>query len=250
MTEEGSAENPGGVAIARRLAVVTGGTRGIGRGIAERMVQEGYRCLVTGSTRRALSPVDGADFLAVDFGVREETQAFAEHLQKLGPDILVNNAGINLKGSTEGFSENDAQKMYLFNLETPFRLCKAVVPVMQRKQWGRIVNITSIWSVVGNPGNAVYCSTKFGLDGFTTALAAEVAASNVLVNAVAPGYIRTDATDEAFSDEERQEWIARIPIRRLGTPKEIGALVAWLVSDENSYLTGQNIVIDGGLVRV
>lgn len=231
-----------------RTAVVTGGSRGIGRAIAVRLVRDGYRCLITGSTPRSV-PVDGAEFLSVDFRDEAQTNAFGKHLAALAPDILVNNAGINIPGDAETFSLEDYDRLHTVNLRTPFRLCKAVLPSMKARRWGRIVNITSIWSIVGPARYAAYCSTKFGLDGFTTSLATEVAPFNVLVNAVAPGYIANEATYEAHA-AKLDEVVKTIPMRRMGRPEEVAAFVSWLLSDENTYLTGQNLLIDGGLARM
>ncbi len=230
------------------LAVVTGASRGIGRAIAERLVADGHDCLTTGRAERS-ARVGGAEFYAVDFGDAGAAAAFAEYLVRRGPDILVNNAAINIPCPTDAFAVEDFDRLYAVNLRTPFALCQAAMPSMKRRSWGRIVNITSLRSRVGKAGDAPFCATKFGLDGLTAALGAEGAPFDVLVNAVAPGFISTNATERAFDPAEREAIARAIPAGRLGTVEEVAALVAWLVSRENTYMCGQNVMIDGGLAR-
>lgn len=232
----------------RRLAAVTGASRGIGRAIAQRLVADGYDCVITGRSE-ASARVPGADFYPVDFEHAGSAAGFAAFLTRSRPDILVNSAGINISGTAEGFAIEDFDRLYAVNLRTPFLLCQAVLPAMKARSWGRIVNITSLRSRVGKAADAPFCATKFGLDGLTAALGAEGAPFNVLVNAVAPGYICTTATERAFNTRERDDIARVIPAGRLGTAEEVAALVAWLVSEENSYLCGQNLLIDGGLAR-
>jgi NAD(P)-dependent dehydrogenase (short-subunit alcohol dehydrogenase family) len=230
------------------LAVVTGASRGIGRAIAERLIADGHECLTTGRSD-ASARVGGADFYAVSFEDAVAVAAFAAFLEHLGPDILVNNAAINIPGRTEAFHVEDFDRLYAVNLRTPFALCQAVMSSMKRRSWGRIVNVTSLRSSIGKAGDAPFCATKFGLDGLTAALGAEGAPFNVLVNAVAPGYISTTSTERAFDPRECSSIARAIPAGRLGTVEEVAALVAWLVSQENTYMCGQNVMIDGGLSR-
>lgn len=234
--------------VNRRLAAVTGASRGIGRAIAQRLVADGHDCIITG--RSETSPrVSGAEFYPVDFEHDESAAGFAKFLAQSCPDILVNSAGINISGASERFAIEDFDRLYKVNLRAPFLLCQAVLPAMKMRSWGRIVNITSLRSRIGKAADAPFCATKFGLDGLTAALGAEGAPFNVLVNAVAPGYICTTATERAFTIRERDDIARVIPAGRLGTVEEVAALVAWLVSEENSYLCGQNLLIDGGLAR-
>lgn len=230
------------------LAVVTGASRGIGRAIAERLLADGHECLTTGRSDTS-ARVDGAEFYAVSFEDAAAAAAFAAFLARRGPDILVNNAAINIPGPTDAFSVEDFDRLYAVNLRAPFMLCQAVMPAMKRRSWGRIVNVTSLRSRIGKAGDAPFCATKFGLDGLTAALGAEGAPFDVLVNAVAPGYISTNATERAFDHAERGAIARAIPAGRLGTVEEVAALVAWLVSRENTYMCGQNVMLDGGLAR-
>lgn len=232
----------------RRLAAVTGASRGIGRAIAQRLVADGHDCVITGRSETS-ARVPGADFYPVDFEHADGVVAFTAFLARARPDILVNNAGINIPGPTDAFIIDNFDRLYSVNLRTPFLLCQAVMSSMKARSWGRIVNITSLRSRIGKAGDAPFCATQFGLAGLTSALGAEGAPFNVLVNAVAPGYIYTTATERAFNTYERDGIARAIPAGRLGTVEEVAALVAWLVSEENTYMCGQNLMIDGGLAR-
>ena len=121
---------------------------------------------------------------------------------------------------------------------------------MVERNYGRILNLCSIWGVIGKKERALYCSTKFAVDGLTAALSAEFAQHNILINSIAPGFTRTEATEELFSEAELSNWANEIPLKRLASPAEMAKAAAWLVSPDNSYMSGQKVVIDGGLVRV
>ena len=136
------------------------------------------------------------------------------------------------------------------NLITPLLLCQAVIPDMKKNNWGRIVNISSIWGKITKQYRASYSSSKFGLDGMTVALAAEVASMGILANSVGPGFIDTELTRRILGEKGISEIKNTIPIKRLGSPREVASLVSWLVSEENTYVSGQNIMIDGGFSRV
>lgn len=235
--------------LAGKLAVVTGATRGIGAAIADRLVSAGARVLATGS-RPDGAPPAGCEYWAVDFTDLIATQAFAEHLGRLDVDILVNNAGINKVSSFGEIDTADFMRIQQVNVLAPFLLARAVVPAMKVKNWGRIVTISSIWGKISRAGRGSYSASKFAVDGMTAALAAEVAEFGVLANCVAPGFIDTELTRQILGEQGVRELAAQIPIGRLGTPEEVADLVAWLVGPENTYLSGQNIVIDGGFTRV
>jgi 3-oxoacyl-[acyl-carrier protein] reductase len=232
-----------------RVALVTGATRGIGAAIARRLLDDGNRVLVTGTRRGGRGP-DGAEYHAVDFTDRDALAAFADHLAAQPIDILVNNAGINKISAFADIAPADFDRIHEVNLRAAFLLCRAVLPGMRVRRSGRIVNISSIFGVISKEWRASYSASKFGLDGMTAALAAEVAADGVLANCVAPGFVDTELTRGILGDAGIAELSARVPIRRFGRPEEIAALVAWLVGPENTYLTGQNVVIDGGFSRV
>lgn len=235
--------------LSGKLAVVTGATRGIGRAVAERLLADGARVLGTG-TRPGGSPPAGADYRAVDFADDAQTNAFADEIATLGPDILINNAGINQNAAFSDIDPQEFARIQKINVTAPFLLCRAVVLGMKAKGWGRIVTLSSIWGKISRAGRGSYSTSKFAVDGMTAALAAEVAEFGILVNCVAPGFIDTELTRRVLGEDGMQAVKAQVPARRLGKPEEIAALVAWLVGPENTYVSGQNIAIDGGFTRV
>lgn len=186
----------------------------------------------------------------VDFADTNALAAFAEFTRRQDFDILVNNAGINAIGAFHLIDPAEFDRIQSVNVRAPFLLCRAVLPSMKTRKWGRIVNVSSIFGVISKEFRASYSASKFALDGMTTALAVEVAADGVLANCVSPGFVGTDLTRSILGQPGIDAMVERIPIRRLAMPEEIAALVAWLVSRENTYVTGQNVVIDGGFTRV
>ena len=229
-------------------ALVTGGTRGIGRAAAERLRDEGAAVTVTG-TRPESTPPEGCDFHAVDFTDRAATIAFAGTIKDEGYDILVNNAGTNRVGPFHELALEDFELVMQVNLVAPFLLCQAALPGMKSKKWGRIVNISSLWGVVSKEQRSAYGASKFAIDGMTASLAAEVAGEGILANCVAPGFIETDLPKKFFGVEGLAKLGATVPVGRVGQVGEVAALIAFLASPENTYLTGQNVVIDGGYWR-
>ena len=231
-----------------RFAVVTGATRGIGRAIAARLLAGGAHVLGTGKSQTGSVP-DGCQYRGVDLTDEAATTAFADELQELKPDILVNNAGMNRLAPFAETSATSFRLLHTINVFAPMLLCRAVVPGMCTRRWGRIVNVASIWSLRSLSGRAAYSASKFGLDGMTAALAAEVASANVLANCVSPGFIATEMLRSAVGEDGIRELVAQVPLGRLGTPEEIAAFVAWLAGPDNTYISGQNIAIDGGYTR-
>jgi 3-oxoacyl-[acyl-carrier protein] reductase len=230
-------------------AVVTGATRGIGYAIVERLLQDGLEVIATGTKNNANHPV-GSSYYQVDFLDDDSVNKFIDYLKKQRIDILINNAGINKIGEFSSIDINDFDRILRVNLRAPFQFCQAVIPYMEKKQWGRIVNLTSIFGNITKEYRASYSSSKFGLDGMTAALAAEVSEKGILANSVGPGFIDTDMTRNVLGESGISELKTRIPMKRLGQVNEIASLVSWLVSDENTYMSGQNLMIDGGFSRV
>jgi len=236
-------------ALDGRLAVVTGATRGIGLAIAERLLSDGAKVVATGRAGEARGPV-GSRYMAVDFDDADAVENFARSLADLGPDVLINNAGINKVSPFAAIERADFDRIHRVNLAVPFRLCQAVLPGMRSKGWGRIVSISSVWGKVSRAGRASYSASKFGLDGMTAALAAEAAGDGVLVNCVAPGFTDTELTRRVLGEAGIEALVAQVPAGRLARPEEIASFVAWLAGPENTYISGQNIAIDGGFTRV
>jgi len=206
--------------------------------------------VVTGTSEaRPPGAPEGAGYQCADLGDDGQLEELTALVARITPGILVNNAGINIRGDTPTFAMDAYERLQRVNVRGPFSLIQAALPGMRARSWGRIVNITSIWGVLGNAENAAYCASKFALDGLTASVAAEVAADNILVNAVAPGYVHTDAVAAGYTAEMLATARQAIPLGRLASPDEIAALVCWLASDENTYMTGQNLLIDGGLTR-
>jgi 3-oxoacyl-[acyl-carrier protein] reductase len=187
--------------------------------------------LVTGR-RPVAEAVDDLEYRAVDFTDSSALEAFAEEAREWAPDVLVNSAGINKLSPFAEIEPDDFDRIQAVNIRAPMLLCRAAVPGMRERGWGRIVNIASIWSVVSRAGRGSYSASKFGLDGLTAALAAEVAADGVLANCVSPGVVDTELTRGVLGEEGIARLVADVPAGRLAQPKEIAALVAWLAGPE------------------
>ena len=232
-----------------KLILVTGGTRGIGCAVAERLHRDGGQVIVTGTQVDGKAP-EGCEYRAVDFTDAAATTVFAEDLAGWGVDVLVNNAGINKIAPFAKIDLADFLTIQQVNVTAPFLLTRAVVPGMKIKGWGRIITLSSIWGQISKAQRGAYSTSKFAVDGMMTALAAEVAEFGILANCVAPGFIDTELTRKVLGEDGITTLSAQVPARRLGRPEEVAALVAWLAGPENTYISGQNIVIDGGFTRV
>jgi 3-oxoacyl-[acyl-carrier protein] reductase len=218
--------------MSARTALVTGGARGIGLAVATLFREMGVEVLApTRSEMNLLSDRSIDDYIGQ---------------LKVPVDILVNNAGINILGCTSEINAPDLDAMIKTNLLAPLRLIKGVVPGMERRGYGRIVNISSIWGAVSKKGRVLYSTTKAGLDGMTRSMAVEFARNGVLINSVAPGYVNTELTRKNNSDAELKAIADTIPLGRLAETEEIARLVYFLSSENNSYITGQTLFIDGG----
>ena len=230
-------------------ALVTGGTRGIGRAIAERLTRDGYAVTVTGTRPDGEAP-QGCAYQAANFTEMDGIEAFADWAGGQDFDALVNNAGINKIAPFAEIDPADFERIQTVNVHAPFRVIRAVLPGMQKKGWGRIVTLSSIWGRISKAQRASYSASKFAVDGMTAALSAEVAGDGVLANCVAPGFIDTELTRTVLGEDGVRELAAQVPVGRLGRPEEIANFIAWLVSRENSYVSGQNMLVDGGFTRV
>ena len=242
--------------LSGRVAIVTGGSRGIGLAVSQCLSEAGAAVAVVArdETRgwEAAAGLGGsAQALAVgaDVGDSSQVQQAIDTIEsRLGPiDILVNNAGLTRDGLLVRMSDEDWDTVMTTNLKGAFNTTKAVAKGMIKRRSGRIINITSVVGLAGNRGQANYAASKAGLVGFTKSVAKELASRGVLVNAVAPGFIETDLTRD-LSKDARTALLEQIALRRLGTTGDVANAVLFLVSDLASYITGQVLVVDGGMV--
>lgn len=227
---------------------VTGASRGIGRAIAMAFRESG--CYVIGTATTEKSP-DGVchEMFQVDFTDQTRLLACVEFLQAKKPDILVNNAGINKIAPFIDIELEDFQRIQQVNVVAPMLLCQAVIPTMKERGWGRIVNISSIWGKISKEYRASYSASKFALDGITLAIANEYARDGILANSIAPGFTDTELTRRVLGEEAIKQIVSTVPIHRMASVDEIAQFVLWLSSPKNSYISGQNIAIDGGFTR-
>lgn len=231
-----------------KKVLITGASRGIGKSIAK-LFKESNAYVIGTSTgaEQQLSFCD--ESYSVDFLQQDQLLLFAEKLKSIEPDVLVNNAGINKIDSFSDIPFSDFCNINQVNISAPFLLCQSVIPAMVKKKWGRIVNISSIWGIISKEYRASYSASKHALDGMTLALAIEHSKDGVLANCVSPGFTDTELTRKVLGNKQIEEIQTSIPIGRLANPAEIAKLVLWLASEENNYVTGQNIAIDGGFSR-
>jgi 3-oxoacyl-[acyl-carrier protein] reductase len=237
-----------------RVALVTGSTRGIGRAIAEQLASCGARVAVVGR--------DAAKASEVAARISPEAQGFACDVSDVASvtalvaavetafgslDILVNNAGLTRDNIMLRLKDDDWDAVIDANLRGAFASIRAATRGMMKRRWGRIINISSVVGLVGNKGQSNYAASKAGLIGLTKSVAKEFASRNILANAIAPGFIETDMTN-AMTAEARAALTGTIPLERLGSPTDVAGMVAFLASDYGAYITGQVLVIDGGMV--
>jgi len=240
----------------RRIALVTGASRGIGRAIAHELGRQGHLVVGTATTASGAAKIeedlhangisgagralDVTDQASVDTLVKAVTEEFG------APTILVNNAGITRDNLLMRMKEDEWDAVRDTNLKSVYRVTKACLRGMTRERFGRIVNISSVVATMGNLGQANYAAAKAGLEGFTRALAREVASRSITVNAVAPGFIATDMT-QALPDTQREALLTQIPLARLGEPEEVAAAVGFLTSVNAGYITGETLQVNGGM---
>jgi len=245
------------VDLSGKKTLITGATRGIGKAIADTFLNAGAQLILTGTKQNEIDFLNAENknhmvkWLIADFSSPDGIDSFIDELKSMDAiDIGVNNAGINIIKHYEDYSAEEYQRLININLTAPFRLVQQLVPGMKKGGFGRIVNIASIWSQISKPARSLYTTSKTGLVGFTRALAVEHAASNILVNAVSPGFTRTELTEQSLSLEEINALSVQIPMGRFANPIEIAQTVLFLCSELNTYITGQNIIVDGGFTSV
>jgi len=241
-----------------KCALITGATRGIGKQIAITLAKQGYNIALNyrkeneelENTKKEIEKI-GVQILAVkgDVANFEDCENFVKQvIERFGQiDVLVNNAGITKDMLLMKMKKEDFEQVIDTNLVGTFNVTKNVVPYMMKARSGRIINISSVVGISGNAGQTNYSASKAGIIGFTKSLAKEIASRNILVNAVAPGFIETNMTD-VLKDDVKQEIAKNIPLKRMGTTQDVANVVKFLASDDSSYITGQVINVDGGML--
>jgi 3-oxoacyl-[acyl-carrier protein] reductase len=235
-------------------AVVTGATRGIGKAIAEKLSAQGVELVIAARNKEALDALvlqlpTKAHAIVCDLSNPQDIDHLAQEAEKLlgQVDILVNNAGITADNLLMRMRDDEWDRVINTNLTSVFKLTRALLRGMMRKKWGRIINISSVVGVTGNAGQANYVASKAGLIGFSKSLALEVASRSITVNCIAPGFIETDMTT-GLTDEQKEKILGQIPQGVMGTPDDIAYAVLYLASKEASYVTGQVLHVNGGMV--
>ena len=243
--------------LSGKTALVTGASGGIGGAIAKALAESGAKVALSGTRVEALekvkaelggdhviTPCNLSDPAAVDALIGQAETALGGRL-----DILVANAGITKDGLLLRMKDDDFQNVLKINLESYFRLSRAALKNMMKNRWGRIIGITSVVGVTGNPGQANYAASKAGMIGFTKALAAEVASRNVTANCIAPGFISSPMTD-VLNEAQKTALLGKIPAGRLGEGSDVAAAAVYLASDEAGYMTGQTLHVNGGMAMI
>jgi len=242
--------------LSGKTALITGASGGIGAAIAKALYEAGAKIAISGTRVAALEELkaqigEGVHVLPCNLSSAEEVEKLVPAAEAAlgGLDILVNNAGITRDGLAMRMKDEDWQAVIDVNLTANFRLSRAAVKLMMKKRWGRIINVTSIVGVTGNPGQANYVASKAGLIGMTKSLAQELASRNVTANCIAPGFIASPMTD-VLNDKQKEAILGRIPAGRMGGPADIAAAVVYLASDEAGYVTGQTLHVNGGMAMI
>jgi 3-oxoacyl-[acyl-carrier protein] reductase len=240
----------------KKTALVTGASRGIGRAIALELAQAGFFVIGTATTDKGASAIseylaaEGLEGkgLSADVSSDDSVAALFEAIlaDHDAPSVIVNNAGITADNLLMRMKGDEWGAVIDTNLGSMFRVCKVGVKAMTKARWGRIINISSVVGASGNAGQTNYAASKAGVEGFTRALAKELGSRGITVNAVAPGFIKTDMTN-ALPESQAAALIAQIPLARLGQPEEIASVVGFLASEKGAYITGETLQVNGGM---
>lgn len=239
-----------------KTALVTGATRGIGKAIAESLHAAGADCYLTGTKQDEIdrlneevlsTKTERKHWLCVDLGDDTSLERFLHEIEKIKRiDICVNNAGINIVRDFCEVPFDEFMKVQKINVFGPRRILNVVIPKMKANRYGRVVNIASIWSVINRPGRSSYGISKNAIHGLTKSLSVEVASDNIMVNSVSPGFTMTELTIRTNTKEQLIQLSEKVAAHRLANPQEQANVVVFLCSEQNSYMTGQNLVVDGG----
>lgn len=243
-----------------RTVLITGATRGIGKSIVDVLRRCNANLILTGTNRSEIDALNtelkeknltSIQYMQADFSNEASTNTFLNELNKINKiDVCINNAGVNKIADFIDSTYEDFKWLSDINLNVPFKILKLVGPKMIANKYGRVINIASIWSIIARPGRSMYSTSKNALVGLTKTLAVEWASKNILVNAVSPGFTLTELTKSTNTEEQLKAISEIIPAKRLADPNEMANVIAFLCSDLNTYLTGQNITIDGGFTNV
>jgi len=227
--------------------LVTGGTRGIGKAIAEKFRKEGHDVFITGTKAQ---PNMASFFIEADFSSEESIKIFLEKIKDIEFDVLINNAGVNDIKYIEDVAFEDYNNLFDVNLKAPYFLAKSCSKHMKKNKRGWILNISSIMSVTSREKRTLYSTSKAALTGMVRALAAELGGDGIMVNCLSPGFTMTELTEQSLSKEEMEEFSSNIPLRRMAEVEEMAEVAYNLCNPKNTYLTGQNIIVDGGITIV
>jgi len=240
-----------------KTAIITGGSRGLGKAMTQALSEAGAKVAIISRTESELektaaeinSSGGNCTYQALDIMNRADFQAFVDRLyeENGSVDILINAAGVNKRHSFLDFPEDDWDQVVNTNLKSVYQVSQVVIPYMQKNNYGKIINIASLTSEIGLPNMAAYVASKGAISQFTKALAVEFAESGINVNAIGPGYFKTELTMPLFKDEEKVAWMmSRIPLKKIGDPDDLKGAAVFLASGASNYITGQTIYVDGG----
>lgn len=238
-----------------KIVLITGSSRGIGRETALLFLEKGAHVILTGTSQtlpKSLEGIQGSfEYLQADFTTDEGIEEFLHKLVNYTKiDVLVNNAGINRLDEITDINDQDYIEVMSVNVNAPFKISRSIASKMKTNGYGRIVNIASIWSVITKPKRTIYTMSKNALVGLTKTMGVELASYGIMVNAISPGFTLTELTKKTLTEADFNTLASQVPARRFAEPNEMAQVILFLASKENSYMTGQNIVVDGGFTNV